>query len=68
MLEYFNEYGLAIRIKNGRREVFQDLANDRCTWISIKFDSKLISFIDILNNNLAYSNIPSQLDIEPAPS
>jgi hypothetical protein len=60
-IEYFNEFGLTMRVQNGTRLVYQDIPDDSYTWISVKIDRTIALFIDLKNNQVSYNALSKLL-------
>ncbi|NJR31671.1 MAG: hypothetical protein HC778_00775 [Chamaesiphon sp. CSU_1_12] len=61
-IEYHNEHGLMLRIKNERREVYQEAEIDKFTWMNVKLDGQLIGFIDLKRKTLVFDSLATAVN------
>jgi hypothetical protein len=58
IIEYHNEFGLMNSITNGVLRVYQDITEDKYTWLNIWVDGKLVGSIDIKLGKLLFNLLP----------
>jgi hypothetical protein len=61
-IEYRNELGTMVEIRDGVRYVYQDVDTDY-TWFDAKINGNLVGFVDMKTGSLVMNRLP----VEPEP-